>query len=318
MRKQSTIKQKFKKKGSKAKRPIKTTKQIKPVEEETTTEAKPEWKCKRRVLALTARGLHHRDRHLLNDLKSLMPHQKSEPKMERWKTLSVINEMAEMKNCNKAILFEGRRKKDLYVWLANTQAGPSAKFLIESISTMGELRLIGNCLRGSRPLLSFDQSFTKEPFLAVIRELLVQIFGVPKGHPKSQPFLDRVYNFSYLDKRIWFRHYQILSEDGALNEIGPRFVMNPIKVFESAFSGATLWENDSYISPAKYRQMLKKNATYKYLNRSEHKLAKKLKDEDTKLPGDEFDEVYQDAEFKEKAMKLAMRAAAAAAAAKAK
>lgn len=52
--------------------------------------------------------------------------------MERSKTLTVINEMCEMKNCNKAILFEGRKKQDLYAWFANVPNGPSAKFLIEN------------------------------------------------------------------------------------------------------------------------------------------------------------------------------------------
>jgi ribosome biogenesis protein BRX1 len=50
----------------------------------------------------------------------------------------------------------------------------------------------------------------------LLRELLTQIFGVPNHHPKSQPFVDRVYTFTFLDNRIWFRNYQILAEDGAL------------------------------------------------------------------------------------------------------
>lgn len=88
--------------------------------------------------------------------------------------------------------------------------------------------MTGNCLRGSRPLLSFDPQFTKDPHYCLLKELLVQIFGVPNYHPKSQPFFDHVYTFMVLDNRIWFRNYQILSEDGALAEIGPRFVLNPV------------------------------------------------------------------------------------------
>lgn len=88
--------------------------------------------------------------------------------------------------------------------------------------------MTGNCLRGSRPLLSFDPQFTKDPHYNLLKELLTQIFGVPKHHPKSQPFFDHVYTFMILDNRIWFRNYQILSEDGALAEIGPRFVLNPV------------------------------------------------------------------------------------------
>lgn len=94
---------------------------------------------------------------------------------------------------------------------------------------MNELKLTGNCLRGSRPLLSFDPSFTEKPHYTLLKELLSQIFGVPNHHPKSQPFFDHVYTFTILDNRIWFRNFQILSEDGALAEVGPRFVLNPVK-----------------------------------------------------------------------------------------
>lgn len=182
----------------------------------------------------------------MGDLRKLMPHHKPEAKMRRSKTLSVINEMCEMKNCNKALLFEGRKKMDLYMWLANIPNGPSIKFLVENsmfifhfdcfvfnrflflVYTMEELKLTGNCLRGSRPILSFDPNFTEKPHYNLIKELLVQIFGVPKHHPKSQPFFDHVYTFTLLDNRIWFRNFQVLSEDGALAEVGPRFLLNPV------------------------------------------------------------------------------------------
>lgn len=223
-------------------------------------------------MVLAARGINHRDRHLMRDIRTLMPHHRPESKMERAKTLSVINEMGEMKHCNKAILFEGRRKKDLYMWLSNIPDGPSVKFLIHNVHTMGELKLTGNCLRGSRPLLSFDNSFSEIPHLKLLKELYVQIFGVPNQHPKSQPFFDHVYTFTYVDNKIWFRNYQILSEDGGLTEIGPRFVMDPIKIFDGSFGGETLWENPDYVSPAKYRQSLKKVTSDKYVNRIEQKV----------------------------------------------
>lgn len=90
---------------------------------------------------------------------------------------------------------------------------------------MKELKLTGNCLKGSRPLLSFDENFAKEPHLQLMKELFTQIFSTPYHHPKSQPFTDHVYTFTVVDNKIWFRNYQILSEDGALAEIG-EFVMN--------------------------------------------------------------------------------------------
>ncbi|XP_057653300.1 ribosome biogenesis protein BRX1 homolog [Diorhabda carinulata] len=239
---------------------------------EEPLEKKRKWINKQRVLIFASRGINHRDRHLMEDLKKLMPHHKPESKMERSKTLSVINEMCEMKNCNKAILFEGRKKRDLYMWISNVPNGPSVKFLIENVYTMEELKLTGNCLRGSRPLLSFDPVFTEKPHYALLKEIFTQTFGVPKHHPKSQPFFDHVYTFTILDNRIWFRNFQILSEDGALAEVGPRFVFNPVKIFSGSFSGVALWENSNYVSPAKYRNQIKLSAKNKYVNRIQQKV----------------------------------------------
>ncbi|XP_013189185.2 ribosome biogenesis protein BRX1 homolog [Amyelois transitella] len=229
------------------------------------------WINRQRVLVFAARGINHRHRHLMEDIKKLMPHHKTESKMERSKNLYVVNEISEMKNCNKCILFEGRKMRDLYLWMSNIPNGPSVKFLVENIYTMGELKMTGNCLRGSRPLLSFDPQFAKDAHYVLLKELLTQIFGVPYHHPKSQPFFDHIYTFMILDNRIWFRNYQILSEDGALAEIGPRFVLNPVKIFSGSFGGTTLWENPKYISPAKLRQAFSKKAANKYERRVEKK-----------------------------------------------
>ncbi|CAG9560336.1 unnamed protein product [Danaus chrysippus] len=251
-------------------------------DEPTPKQAK--WINRQRVLVFAARSINHRHRHLMEDLKKLMPHHKTESKMERSKNLYVVNEISEMKNCNKCILFEGRKMRDLYVWFSNIPNGPSAKFLVENIYTMGELKMTGNCLKGSRPLLSFDPQFTKDPHYSLLKELLTQIFGVPKHHPKSQPFFDHVYTFMILDNRIWFRNYQILSEDGALAEIGPRFVLNPTKIFSGSFGGTTLWENPKYVSPAKLRQAFSKKAANKYERRIEKKVMNEATRPETGYP----------------------------------
>ncbi|CAH0727869.1 unnamed protein product, partial [Brenthis ino] len=251
------------------------------------------WINRQRVLVFAARGINHRHRHLMEDLKKLMPHHKSESKMERSKNLYVVNEISEMKNCNKCILFEGRKMRDLYLWLSNIPNGPSAKFLVENIYTMGELKMTGNCLRGSRPLLSFDPQFTKDPHYNLLKELLTQTFGVPKHHPKSQPFFDHVFTFMILDNRIWFRNYQILSEDGALAEIGPRFVLNPVKIFSGSFGGVTLWENPKYVSPAKLRQAYSKKAANKYERRIEKKVMNEATKPETGYPDIEGSDFFK-------------------------
>ncbi|KAG2466145.1 BRX1 protein, partial [Polypterus senegalus] len=152
------------------------------------------WKNKERVLIFSSRGINFRTRHMMQDLRTLMPHSKA-------------------------------------------------------VHTLAELKMTGNCLRGSRPVLSFDPKFDSEPHYAVLKELFIQIFATPQYHPKSQPFVDHVLTFTIADNRIWFRNYQIIEEDSSLVEIGPRFVLNLIKIFSGSFRGSTLYENPHYMSP---------------------------------------------------------------------
>jgi ribosome biogenesis protein BRX1 len=138
---------------------------------------------------------------------------------------------------------------------------------------MDELKMPGNCLKGSRPILSFDSSFTAslhgegQSHLPLIKELLTHAFATPKTSRKIKPFIDRVVSFSVCDGRIWFRNFQIVEDgivddnialDGLENledcglklvEIGPRFVLSIHRVFDGAFGGRTLYENPDYVSP---------------------------------------------------------------------
>ncbi|CDJ58072.1 ribosome biogenesis protein brix, putative [Eimeria maxima] len=127
------------------------------------------------------------------------------------------------------------------------------------VETLNEVRLSGNCLLHSRPLLVFGAEFEREPHLRVLKELFMQVFGTPRNHPKSKPFFDHAMSFFVTDSRIWFRHYQIaplvMGEGGDANdphrqtfiEIGPRFVLDPVKILEGSFCGKTLWRNGEFV-----------------------------------------------------------------------
>lgn len=133
------------------------------------------WVNRQRVLIFSSRGATAPQRHLMGDLRALMPHSKTDSKLDTKHNLPIINEIAEMKNCTKCLFFESRKRQDLYLWASNVEKGPSVKFLVHNIHTMGELKLSGNCLRGSRPILSFDETFDKKPYLQLVKELFVQV-----------------------------------------------------------------------------------------------------------------------------------------------
>jgi len=90
--------------------------------------SKGRWTNKQRVLVFGSRGISFRGRHIMDNLRRLLPHTKKESKMDKRDKLFAINEIAEMKNCNKTLFFEGRRQGDIYLWMSNIPDGPSVKF----------------------------------------------------------------------------------------------------------------------------------------------------------------------------------------------
>ena len=184
---------------------------------------------KQRVLVLSSRGITHRFRHLMLDVLKLLPHSTKDSKLEGKDRPMVINEICEMRGCNGALYFEARKHKDLYLWVARTPHGPSAKFLVQNIHTMDELKFTGNHLMFSRPFLVFDATFDSQPYLQLLKEMFQQTFGTPKNHRRSKPFVDHTLSFYVLDGHIWVRNYQCTKHEEtgetALVEVGPRFCL---------------------------------------------------------------------------------------------
>ncbi|KAF2490583.1 Brix-domain-containing protein [Lophium mytilinum] len=263
-------------------------------------------KHKQRVLILSSRGVTYRHRHLMNDLYSLMPHSRKDAKLDTKTKLYQLNELADLYNCNNVLFFEARKGKDLYGWISKAPNGPTVKMHIQNIHTMEELHFTGNCLKGSRPILSFDAAFDKAPHLRVLKELFLHTFGVPKTSRKIKPFVDHVMGFTITDGKIWIRVYQINetapgkpkpAADGemevdpvpnpkkgknietniSLVEIGPRVVMTPIVILEGSFGGPVIYENKEFVSPNQIRSDLRQSKAGKYNRRSEQGLERKVK-----------------------------------------
>eukprot|EP00931_Biecheleriopsis_adriatica_P065659 TRINITY_DN40150_c0_g1_i1.p1 TRINITY_DN40150_c0_g1~~TRINITY_DN40150_c0_g1_i1.p1 ORF type:complete len:357 (+),score=85.11 TRINITY_DN40150_c0_g1_i1:56-1126(+) len=260
------------------------------------------WRNKQRTLCFCSRGVTARFRHLCDDIRKMLPHHKSEPKFEKRANFNEINEVCELKNCNNVIFFEARKREDLYLWVGRVPTGPTMKFQVLNIHTTEEVKLAGNCLLGSRPILQFDKNFGELSFLKLIKEMFIQAFGTPRNHPKSKPFHDHIMSFYWLDKKIWFRHYQITPETPdnlndpekqVLTEIGPRFVLDPIRIFSGSFSGQTLYQNPHYMSPTQLRVQAKKLLRGPYVKKLEDKASLEQRKKDNELPDDPLDEVFE-------------------------
>lgn len=73
--------------------------------------------------------------------------------------------------------------------------------------TLGELKLMGNCLLGSRPLLIFDKRFDETPRWGLMKEILTQVCWL-------HIVLSKLFFFFHSDPPFWgkkntdFRHPQ--------------------------------------------------------------------------------------------------------------
>lgn len=218
------------------------------------------WVNKTRTLIVASRGVSHQERHLVNDLINLIPNSKKECKIERDIASEELNNICYMHSCKFCIYFE-HRKRELVMWLFKSPGGPLAKFAVTNIHALNEIKLMGNCIKYSRPLLSFDKSFDEQEHLKLLKEMFIQTFNSPKGHPKTRPFYDHQISFYNIDNQIFIRVYQILNEIKEkftnsdqedkiqLLEIGPRFSLNLIRIFSDSLGGKTLYLNKNYIAP---------------------------------------------------------------------
>jgi len=84
-------------------------------------------------------------------------------------------------------------------------------------------------------------------------------------------------------------------EEGStsLVEIGPRFVLNPIRIFRGSFGGQTLFQNPDFVSPNEIRAVEKKRKGRSYEQRKESQKMRKTRQEELILPEDPLDSVFR-------------------------
>ncbi|CAJ1988454.1 BRX1 / ribosome biogenesis protein [Leishmania donovani] len=211
---------------------------------------------RQKMLVLGARSMTSKDRHLLLDLRGLMPHSREHPKIGRTNTLGDdLIELCGLHQCNSVMFVEPHRNDVSYLWIGQAPSGPSIKMQINNVHTADEIRMAGNCLKYSRPLLHFDRDFELHPHLRVAKSLLHMAFNTPRYHPKSKPFVDRIMSFLWLDNHIWVRNYQIVpTSPPSLMEIGPRFTLEPVAIFNGCCKGSVLWKSTTARPPTEQRR----------------------------------------------------------------
>eukprot|EP01029_Cantina_marsupialis_P006949 TRINITY_DN1765_c0_g1_i1.p1 TRINITY_DN1765_c0_g1~~TRINITY_DN1765_c0_g1_i1.p1 ORF type:complete len:226 (+),score=58.67 TRINITY_DN1765_c0_g1_i1:159-836(+) len=134
-----------------------------------------------------------------------------------------------------------------------------------SVHTVEELNMDGKFAKGARPLLRFTEEFSQKPHLIFLKEMFTQVFGTPRGHPKSENFSDHVMSFIYKDDHIWVRYYQLKPDEyeekkwlesfgkegdmdiKSVEEIGPRFCLQIGRIYAHGFSGDIIYQNPDFV-----------------------------------------------------------------------
>jgi hypothetical protein len=73
-----------------------------------------------------------------------------------------------------------------------------------AVHTMDELKMTGNHLKGSRPILSFDSNFDSEPHLRVLKEIFLQVLllALPLLLPAAMP-MAQLAATRWLTRALW-------------------------------------------------------------------------------------------------------------------
>lgn len=214
-----------------------------------------------KTLILGNKGLKHEHFVLVEDFLGMIPHAKKGSSLPA-DEFKYLDEIATDKHCDTVAFFETRHRgeyRECYFWLSRVPEGPSFNFFVDDIKGIRQLRSLGNCMKGSRPLLFFDPQFESSEHLSLAKLLLQRFFEVPYQNKHSKPFVDRALSFFVVDGNIIIRHYQIQwtdNENEALNlvEIGPECKLVPTYVLAGAFKGSKIWKNGTFVSRFKVAQ----------------------------------------------------------------
>ena len=113
--------------------------------------------------------------------------------------------------------------------------------------------------------------------------------------------------------QIWVRNYQVIEQKAenaleahlakkkaggddsttALVEIGPRFVLNPIRIFRGSFGGQALFHNADFVTPNAERAIERREKGNVYANRKNAQQQRKMRQEELVLPEDPLDSVFR-------------------------
>lgn len=85
------------------------------------------WRNRQRTLVVASRTLTSNQLGIFEDFKNLLPHSKTESKVEKKNSVDQLEFDCEIKHCSNLMYFE-RKGKTVYLYLAKFPSGPTVKY----------------------------------------------------------------------------------------------------------------------------------------------------------------------------------------------
>lgn len=89
-----------------------------------------------------------------------------------------------MKSCENLLFFE-KRGLATFLTVGKYPNGPTLKYQIIDCNQSDDTRFMGNCLKGSRPILIFSSDFRSSNLKKLEKNIWIDVLNLPKNHPKS-------------------------------------------------------------------------------------------------------------------------------------
>ncbi|KAF9763246.1 Ribosome biogenesis protein BRX1 like protein [Nosema granulosis] len=182
------------------------------------------------VLILSSRGANSNTRYMIKDICKFVKCEE-EIKYDIKSDLRGLVDLMELHNTESIMYFETTKRNES-LWVSHRE-GPSIKFNVFNIYTMGSLKFPVNCFKDCGHVLLFSGEFDEIEELKRVKDLFTQVF---KAKDTKN---DRALCFFYLDDKIWIRNYVITEKE--LLEIGPRMVLEVDKILKGCFAGEVLY-----------------------------------------------------------------------------
>lgn len=181
------------------------------------------------VLILSSRGANSNTRYMIKDICKFIKCEE-EMKYDIKSDLRGLVDLMDLHTTKSIIYFETTKRNES-LWVSHRE-GPSIKFNVFNIYTMGSLKFPVNCFKDCGHVLLFSSEFDEVDHLKTVKNLFTEVF-------QSNEIKERALCFFYLDDKIWIRNYVI--SDKELLEIGPRMVLEVSTILKGCFSGEVLY-----------------------------------------------------------------------------